>query len=92
MPPLLQWLPRYALPSLLSIAAPMRCFALTQRAALRQTIADDVAAYRRSPSAASWRPAASPLTAVALMAASALDWQLGLPTFVAGVATAAVWC
>jgi arsenical pump membrane protein len=88
MPTLLQWLPRYALPSLVSIATTYAVLRLTQRTALRQMIADDAQVPTLS---ACGRVAAVgvALTAVALMTASALDWQLGLPTFVAGLATTA---
>ena len=87
MPPLLQWLPRYGLPSLASIAATYLVLRLTQRGALRQDIAREVEQPRLS---AEGRLAAAGigLTAVALMAASAADIQLGLPTFVCGAATA----
>jgi arsenical pump membrane protein len=88
MPPLLEWLPRYALPSLLSIAMTYAVLRFTQRKALRQTIADDVPMPALSTCG---RIAASgiALTAGVLLAASALDWQLGLPTFAAGLVTTA---
>jgi arsenical pump membrane protein len=88
MPPLLEWLPRYTLPSLLSIAATYAALRFTQRKALRQSIADDVP---MPPLSACGRIAASgiALTAAVLLAASALHWQLGLPTFAAGLATTA---
>ncbi len=62
---------------------------LTQRPALRQAIADDV---QVPPLSVCGRIAAGgvALAAVALMIASARDWQLGLPTCVAGLVTAAV--
>ena len=87
MPPLLQWLPRYALPSALSIAATYVALRFTQRRALRQTIATGIAAPTLSGGG---RLAAGGivLTAVVLMTASALDWRLGLPTCVAGLVTA----
>jgi arsenical pump membrane protein len=87
MPPLLQWLPRYALPSLLSIVATYAVLRLTQRSALRQTIEADV---EMPVLGGGGRVAAGGifLTAIVLMAASAMDWQLGLPTCVAGVVTA----
>ncbi len=89
MPPLRQWLPHYALPSILSIAATYVVLRLTQRPALRQTIADDV---QVPPLSMCGRIAAGgvALAALALMIASARDWQLGLPTCVAGLTTAAV--
>jgi arsenical pump membrane protein len=87
MPALLQWLPRYAAPSLLAIAATYAVLRLTQRAALRQAIAADVVAPKLT---AGGKMAASGivLTSIVLLAASALDSQLGLPTCAAGAATA----
>ncbi|HET6608648.1 MAG TPA: arsenic transporter [Rhodopila sp.] len=89
MPPLLEWLPRYALPSLASILATYAALWLTQRNALRQPVA---AVAETPPLSTGGRVAAAGivLTALVLMAASALDWQLGLPTCVAGALTAAI--
>ena len=87
MPPLLQWLPRFALPSLLSIVATYTMLRLTQRTALRQTIAEQV----EVPALSACGCVAAfgiLLTAIVLMTASALDWQLGLPTCIAGALTA----
>ena len=42
MPPLLQWLPRYALPSLASILATYAVLRWTQRDALRQDLSSDI--------------------------------------------------
>ncbi|HVY14417.1 MAG TPA: arsenic transporter [Rhodopila sp.] len=89
MPPLLDWLPRYALPSLASILATYGTLWLTQRRALRQP----VAAVAEAPVLSTGGRVAGAgivLTALVLMAASALDWQLGLPTCIAGVLTAAI--
>jgi arsenical pump membrane protein len=89
MPPLLDWLPRFALPSLVSILATFGALWLTQRAALRQP----VAAVAETPALSTGGRVAAAgivLTALVLMAASAMDWQLGLPTCVAGILTAAV--
>ena len=88
MPPLLDWLPRYALPSAAAIAATFAALWLTQRSALRQAIATEIDIPRLGTGG---RIAAAgiALTAPALLAASALDWQLGLPTCLAGAATAA---
>jgi len=87
MPPLLDWLPRYALPSVLSIVATYAVLRFTQRGALRQGIAASIEVPALS---AGGRIAAGGigLTAVVLMVASGLDWQLGLPTCLAGLATA----
>ncbi len=87
MPPLLQWLPRYALPSLLSITATYAVLRMTQHGALRQTIEMTI---ETSPLPSAGRVAAAgiALTAATLLAASALDWPLGLPTCLAGLLTA----
>ena len=87
MPSLLEWLPRYAAPSLLSIGATYVVLRLTQRRALRQNVAADVETPTLS---AGGRIAAAGIavTAVVLLTASALDWQLGLPTCLAGGLTA----
>ncbi len=89
MPPLLDWLPRYAWPSLAAIAATYAGLRLTQRGALRQAIAADV---ERRHLATEGRIAALGIaaTAVALLAASAFGVRLGLATFVCGAATALV--
>ena len=89
MPPLLQWLPRYALPSALSILATYGVLRWTQRDALRQEIEARVPVPILSGGGktAAFGIAA---TAIALLAASLADTQLGLPTAIAGVLTAAV--
>ncbi len=89
MPPLLAWLPRYALPSALSIFATYAVLRWTQRAALRQGISSEIERPRLSAGGtmAAWGIAG---TAAVLLAASAFGLQLGLPTFLAGVATAAL--
>jgi arsenical pump membrane protein len=86
MPPLLQWLPQYLLPSALAIVATYVVLRWTQRDALTQRIATNVA----MPSLTlGGKTAAAGITATAigLIGASALDFQLGLPTFIAGAAT-----
>lgn len=93
MPPLLQWLPLYALPSVLSIAATYAVLRVVQRTHLCQAIAKDVSIpdLSRCGHLTALGIAA---TSVVLLAASAAGIQLGLPTFLAGAATAAVvfWC
>ena len=86
MPPLLQWLPRFALPSLLSIGVTYALLRWTQRAALRQSVAARVTvpALSRAGKLTATGIAA---TAGALMLASASGIQLGLPTCIAGLAT-----
>ncbi len=89
MPPLLQWLPRFVLPSLLSIAATYVVLRWTQRDALTQEVAADVPVPDLSggAKAAAFGIAA---TAVVLLASSTLDIQLGLPTAIAGTLTAVI--
>jgi len=87
MPPLLQWLPRYALPSLLSILATYAVLRLTQRKRLRQEVSSEIKVPELSGAG---KMAALGIvgTACVLLASSAFDIQLGLPTFLAGVVTA----
>ena len=87
MPPLLQWLPRYALPSLLSILATYAVLRWTQRARLQQAVSADIDLPTLG---AGGKMAAFGIvtTALVLLASSGFDIQLGLPTFLAGVATA----
>jgi arsenical pump membrane protein len=87
MPPLLRWLPSYALPSVLSVVATFVVLRWSQRAQLQQpicraietpdlTVAGKLAAFGIA------------VTAGVLLASSAFDIPLGLPTFLAGAATA----
>ncbi len=87
MPPLLAWLPRYALPSALSILATYAALRWTQRAALRQGISADIGRPRLSAGGrmAAWGIAG---TAAVRLAAAAFDTHLALPTCLGGAATA----
>ena len=89
MPPLARWLPHFALPSLVAIGATYWMLKYTQRAALREPLAATVPGptLTASGKTAAWGIG---ITAVVLMVASALGWQLGLPTCIAGVATLAL--
>ena len=89
MPSLLTWLPTYALPSALSIAATYLVLLLTQRRRLRQPVSAEIDVPTLS---AAGRMAALGIaaTAIVLLAASAFHVQLGWPTFLAGAATAAL--
>lgn len=87
MPPLTEWLARFALPSLLAILATYVVLRLTQDAALkRQAVATDVAARVLSGTG---RIVGLGIlaTACVLLAASARGLELGPPTFLAGLAT-----
>ncbi|MBW4023764.1 MAG: arsenic transporter [Proteobacteria bacterium] len=89
MPPLFTWLGHFLLPSVLSVAATLGALLLIERRHLAGTVDAEIE-----------QPALPPgglvaaigigLTAVLLLAASTADVQLGLPTAVAGVATALV--
>jgi arsenical pump membrane protein len=89
MPPLLTWVPRYLLPSILSIVSTYLLLRFTQRDLLKQDISRDVTMPVLSTEG---RVAALGIaaTAIALLTASAMDVQLGLPTCIAGLATAAI--
>jgi arsenical pump membrane protein len=88
MPPLLQWLPRFAMPSILSILATYVVLRLTQRRALsEETLAEDVEPPKL-PRSGKLAGAGIALTAVALLVSSGLGLQLGLPTAICGVVTA----
>ncbi len=87
MPPLLQWLPRYFLPSVLSIAATYLVLRWSQRGQLKQAVSAeiDVPSLTLAGKLAAFGIA---LTAIVLLVSSGFDIQLGLPTFLAGAATA----
>lgn len=83
MPPLGTWLMRFAVPSVLAIGATFACLRLTQSRALQGTITDPDAPEPLGTGG--WLTAAGiVVTAIVLLAASGLGWQLGLPTFVCG--------
>ena len=87
MPPLLQWLPAYLLPSLVAIVATYLLLSFTQRGALKQGIAKEVPQPALT-AAGKMAAVGIAATAVMLLAASALDIQLGLPAAIAGSLTA----
>ncbi len=89
MPPLLQWLPRFALPSVLSILATYLMLRLTQRKALRQTVEADVEVPELTGGGKTAALGIA-VTAIVLLVSSTLDIQLGLPTAIAGALTAIV--
>src|SRR6202453_3213879 len=87
-PPILQWLPRFAIPSVLSILATYLVLRLTQRRTLsEETLAEDVEPPKLSGNG-KLAAAGIALTAVTLLASSGLGLQLGLPTAICGVLTA----
>jgi arsenical pump membrane protein len=89
MPHLTEWLRQFTLPSMAAIAVTYVALWLTQRRALREErLRTDVEKPHLSREG---RLAAFGIMAIAavLLTASALDIQLGLPTFICGVVTAA---
>ncbi len=90
MPPLLQWLGRFALPSLLSIAVTYAVLWFTQRDSLRQEVMAAEVDVPGLSSAGRTTACGIMVTAIVLLLVSGFDVELGLPTFVGGLATAAV--
>ncbi|TNC16194.1 arsenic transporter [Methylobacterium terricola] len=87
MPPLTRWLGLFALPSVLAIGATYLVLRLTQNGTLRQQdVATEVetASLSRTGIVAGLGIVA---TGAVLIGASALGRDLGLPTFIAGLAT-----
>jgi len=89
MPSLATWLAQFGLASLVSILITFVALRLMQRADLTEAISRDIEVPRLSRGGR-LTAGGIVLTALVLLIASSLDWQLGLPTFLAGVATATV--
>jgi arsenical pump membrane protein len=89
MPSLGIWLRHFAIASLCSIVATYLALWLTQRSQLRGTIEHDVTLPRLG-SGGRLAAIGIVLTAALLLIASSLDWQLGLPTLLAALATGIV--
>jgi arsenical pump membrane protein len=89
MPPLSEWLRYFLLPSAAAIVATYIALRLTQRGALNASVAD---IGEMPPLTVGGKIAAGGivLTAVLLLGASAFGRDLGLPTFLAGVAVTIV--
>jgi arsenical pump membrane protein len=86
MPPLGQWLASFGLPSLASILVTF--FALRMAERKRISGACEISVERQPLSTGGKLASAGILmTAIVLTVASAFDWQLGLPTAIAGIAT-----
>ena len=89
MPPLGQWLMRFGVASIASIAVTYAVLRFTQRKQLREPIETDVEAETLSLSG-KIAGVGIIATGIALIVSSALDLQLGLPTFIAGLLTVAI--
>jgi arsenical pump membrane protein len=90
MPSLVPWLGRFALPSLLSIAATYAVLWFTQRRSLRQEVVANLVNVPNLSRGGRTTACGIVVTGIVLLVVSAFDIQLGLPTFIAGLATAAV--
>lgn len=91
LPPLGAWLARFALPSLCSIVLTYVVLRFTQRASLREALPASVELPVLSPEARLTGYGIGGM-AVVMLSASALGIDLGLPTFMAGVALYLVLC
>lgn len=89
MPSLSHWLQQYILPSAFAIVATYFMLYISQRNVLKQQIEKSISIPALSPGGktALWGIAA---TAIILLAASAFDIQLGLPTAITGILTSAI--
>ena len=87
MPPLLQWLPRYGLPSVLSIVATYLVLRWTQAGQMKQEVSSEIDIPNLTL-AGKLAAIGIAVTAIVLLVSSGFDIQLGLPTFLAGAATA----
>ncbi len=90
MPPLLEWLRYFALPSVAAIVATFGMLRIAQRKSLRGNIdgaGDQAVVLTRMAALAA---AGIGATAIVLLVASALGVALGLPTFVCGALVAAI--
>ena len=89
MPPLGAWMAAFALPSLASIAVTFAVLRWTQRARIAGSCECDVVRDALS-NGGKLAIAGIVLTALLLLVVSALDLELGLPTALAGIATAVI--
>lgn len=89
MPPLGPWLEAFLLPSVLSVVATFLALRWVERRGLEGNCATRVDAVPMT--AGAWTALVGiGLTGAVLLTVSALDLRLGLPTFVMGLATAAI--
>ena len=89
MPPLLQWLTLYTLPSFFAIAVTYIMLHFTQRNAFKQKIEMEITIPKLSQGGKTALLGIA-ATSVILLISSALDIPLGLPTAITGVLTSAI--
>jgi arsenical pump membrane protein len=88
MPHLIEWLRLFALPSLVSILLTYVVLRLTQHRALKQEAIAHSVPHPKLSRGGKLTALGIAEIAIVLIMASALDRQLGLPTFVCGIVTA----
>lgn len=86
LPTLLQWLPQYLLPSFVAIVVTFFMLRFSQRDALKEKIEADIAVPSLSQGGKTALIGIA-TTAIILLAASARNIQLGLPTAITGILT-----
>jgi arsenical pump membrane protein len=89
MPALGFWLSQFALPSLMSIGATYVLLRFTQRAPLRQRITADIQMTPLTRTGR-WTTFGIAVSTAVLLAASAFEFKLGLPTFLVAALTASI--
>ena len=89
MPPLMQWLPQYIIPSVVAIVITFFMLRFTQRKQLHQKIETDILLPELTPGGKTALYGIG-ATAAVLLIASAKNMQLGLPTAIAGIITSAI--
>src|SRR5690348_16501476 len=89
MPHLFEWLRLFALPSLASILLTYVVLRLTQHRALKEESIASRVPHPKLSRGGKLAAAGIAMVGIVLVAASALDKQLGLPTFICGIVTAA---
>ena len=89
MPPLMQWIAQYAVPSVVAILATYFALRITQSGCLKAPVSDQI---ETPPLTTGGRLAALGIavTAIVLLTASYFGVTLGLPTFATGAATTAL--
>ncbi|WP_378106374.1 arsenic transporter [Chryseobacterium sp. sg2396] len=86
MPPLGVWFSTYLLPSMISVVLTFLMLFLTQKKLLRESINSDIEAEPLQPGG-KMALAGIVVTTLVLLSASLMNWDLGLPTAIAGLST-----
>src|SRR5215831_16186814 len=90
MPHLTEWLRQFALPSLASIVLTYVVLRITQHRALKEETIEHKVAHKRLSRGGKLTAIGIAAIGLVLVTASALDKQLGLPTFICGVVTTGI--